>query len=133
MNKNEPGASLRKRAGIARRSCQPAIEVKPMRAFTVVAVFLAAFTSVSVVAQTPPKTAAHAAYSTSDTDIGTLLDDPAARAIVDKHVPGFSSGDQIDMARGMTLKAIQQFAADTLTDKVLAEIDAELAKLSPKK
>ena len=109
------------------------LEVKFMRAFTVVAVILAALTCGSVVAQTAPQTAAHAAYSTSDTDIGTLLDDPAARAIVDKHIPGFSSGDQIDMARGMTLKAIQQFAADTLTDKVLAQIDADLAKLTAKK
>ena len=105
-----------------------------MRAFTLVAVILAAFASGAVVAQTPPpKTAAHAVYTTADTDIGTLLDDPAARAVVDKHVPGFSSGDQIDMARGMTLRAIQQFAADTLTDKVLAEIDADLAKLPAKK
>ena len=104
-----------------------------MRAFTLVAIILAAFTSVPVVAQTAPQGAAHAAYSTTDTDIGTLLDDPAARAIVDKYVPGFSSGDQIDMARGMTLKAIQQFAADTLTDKVLAQIDADLAQLAPKK
>jgi hypothetical protein len=132
MNKNEPGKPS-DREGVARRSCQPAIEVKSMRAFTVVAVILTALTCGSVVAQTPPKTAAHAAYTTADTDIGTLLDDPAARAIVDKHVPGFSSGDQIDMARGMTLRAIQQFAADTLTDKVLAEIDADLAKLPAKK
>jgi hypothetical protein len=36
-------------------------------------------------------TSAPAAYVPADIDIGTLLDDPAARAIVDKYVPGFST------------------------------------------
>ena len=75
--------------------------------------------------------AAH--YSSAETDIGTLLDDPAARAIVDKHIAGFSTGDQIDMARSLTLKAIQQYAPDRFTDQALAEIDADLAKLPVKK
>jgi hypothetical protein len=43
------------------------------------------------------------------------------------------SGDQIDMARSMTLKGIQPYAADRVTDKALAQIDAELAKLPAKK
>lgn len=79
-----------------------------------------------VQAQTAP---AKAKYTTSDTEIGTLLDDPAARAILDKAIPGMTSNDQIDMARSMTLKAIQPFAADQITDAKLAQIDAEFAKL----
>ena len=81
----------------------------------------------------PPASAAQSHYNTSDTDIGTLLDDPAARAIVDKYIPGFSAGPQIDMARGMTLKDVQQYAPDKITDQVLAQIDSELAKLPVKK
>ena len=84
-------------------------------------------------AQAPTNTAAAQHYTTSDTDIGTLLDDPAAHAIVDKYLPGVLSGDQIDMARSMTLKAIQPYAADRISDKALADIDAELAKLPVKK
>ena len=76
---------------------------------------------------------AQAHYSTSETAIGTLLDDPAAREVIDKHVPGFSSKPQIDMARSMTLKAIQQYDPTTYTDEVLAKIDADLAKLPEKK
>ncbi len=72
-------------------------------------------------------------YTTSDTDIGTLLDDPAAKAVIDKHVPGFSSNEQVDMARGMTLKTVQQYAPDQLTDKALADIDADFAMLPIKK
>jgi hypothetical protein len=106
-----------------------------MRAPIVAVALLASFSFTYAVAQTtmaaPAQAQAH--YSTAETEIGTLLDDPAARAIVDKHLPGFSSGDQINMARGMTLKAIQPFAGDTITDAVLAAIDADLASLSGKK
>jgi hypothetical protein len=72
---------------------------------------------------------AAAAYTTSDTDIGTLLDDPAAKAVLDKVLPGFTTNPQIEMARPMTMKSIQQYAADQLTDEKLAAVDAELAKL----
>jgi hemoglobin-like flavoprotein len=50
-----------------------------------------------------------------------------------KHVPSISKSENIDMARSMTLKAMQQFAADVLTDDVLKAIDADLAKLPAKK
>lgn len=73
--------------------------------------------------------AAPAHYSIEDTNIGTLLDDPAAKAVLDKHIPGFSTRDQIDMARSMTMKGIQQYAPDMLTDKVLADINADLSRL----
>lgn len=69
-------------------------------------------------------------FSTADTDIGTLLDNPATRAILDKHVPELAENPQIGMARAMTLRQIQGFASDMLTDEILASIDADLAKLS---
>ncbi len=78
-----------------------------------------------------PAFAQSATYSSTTTEIGTLLDDPAAKAVLDKHVPAMTQSDQIDMARAMTLKDIQQYAPDNLTDKQLAEIDADLAKLKP--
>lgn len=70
-----------------------------------------------------------AKYSSGETDIGTLLDDPAAKAIVEKHIPGLTTNEQIDMARSMTLKAIQTYSPEQVTDERLAIIDAELAKL----
>lgn len=99
-----------------------------MRALIVAITLTLSLAGTTVMAQAP---AAH--YSSADTDIGTLLDDPAARAVIDRHIPGFSAQDQIDMARSMTLKAIQQYAPDKYSDKVLAEIDADLAKLPAKK
>lgn len=74
--------------------------------------------------------AAGAKYTTVDTDIGTLLDDPAAKAVVEKHIPGMMTSDQIEMARAMTLKDIQAYAPDSVTDERLAAIDADLAKLA---
>jgi len=95
---------------------------------------LAALAAPAMAATAPAAPAATAPaakqkYTTADTDIGTLLDDPAAKAIIEKHIPGFTTNEQVDMARGMTLKDVQQYAADEVTDAKLAAIDAEFAKL----
>ena len=76
-----------------------------------------------------PAAAAQPAFSVAATPVGTLLDTPATRAVLDKVLPGFTTNPQIELARGMTLKAVQQFAPDKLTDARLAAVDAELAKL----
>ncbi|GLV20609.1 MULTISPECIES: hypothetical protein [Sphingomonadales] len=86
----------------------------------------------AVVAMAPLPAFAQAAYSSSTTEIGALLDDPAAKAVLEKHVPGMTTNDQVDMARSMTLKDIQQYSPDQITDKVLADVDADLAKLKAK-
>lgn len=70
-----------------------------------------------------------AKYTTAETPVGTLLDDPAAKAILDEFIPGFTTNEQVDMARGMTLKEVQQYAPDKITDEVLVKIDAAFAKL----
>lgn len=68
-----------------------------------------------------------AKYSTASTDIGTLVDNVATKAVLDRILPGFTDNPQLGMARSMTMRQIQQFAADKLTDEVLAKIDTELA------
>ena len=70
-----------------------------------------------------------AKLSTADTTIGDLLDNPAAKAILDKHMPGFSSNPQVEMARGMTLRAVQPMVPDQIKVETLDAIDADLAKL----
>lgn len=72
-------------------------------------------------------------YNVNDTDIGTLLDDPASKAVLDKYMPGFSANPQIEMARSMTLKVVQQFAGDMMSDEILAKIQAGIAALPVKK
>ena len=73
--------------------------------------------------------AATAPYTTSNTELGIILDDPAAKAALEKAVPGMTTNEQIDMARGMTLKAMQQYVPEQLSAAKLAEIDAAFAKL----
>jgi len=73
--------------------------------------------------------AAKPAYSTEDTDLGTLLDNAATKAILQKYIPDMISNPQIDMARSMTLKQLQSYAGDKLTDEALAKIDADLSAL----
>jgi hypothetical protein len=83
-------------------------------------------------AQGAPTAPANRGYSIEVTTIGELLDDAEAKAIVDRHLPGFSTNPQVEMARGFTLKAVQAFAPDQLTDERLNAIQADLAKLPPK-
>lgn len=105
-----------------------------MRNFVAAAVLALTLSAASMVqaAETKPAAAKPAApkYSTADTDLGTLLDNPVTKAIIEKHIPGMTTNPQVDMARGMTLRAIQAYAADDVTDARLAAIDAELAKVT---
>jgi len=77
----------------------------------------------------PAPAVAPAKLSTADTDLGTLLDNPGAKAVLQKYIPQMIASPQIDMARSMTLKQLQGYAGDALTDDTLAKIDADLAKL----
>ena len=76
--------------------------------------------------------AAEAGFSVETTDLGSLLDDAGAKAVLVKHLPELVSNEQIQMARSMTLKQLQGFAGDALTDEKLAAIQADLDKLSKK-
>lgn len=101
------------------------------------AVLALAIVSPAVAQTTPapaPSTAPAAAkhYTTQDSTIGDLLADPAAKAIVDKHIPGLSDNPSISMAAGATLRALQQMAGDKIPEEALNAIDADLAKIPAK-
>ncbi|WP_380879320.1 hypothetical protein ACFB49_21590 [Sphingomonas sp. DBB INV C78] len=100
-----------------------------MRVSAIAALLLLGVTPVMAHAQASSTAVSSAKFSTSETEFGDILDDPAAKAIVEKHIPGMTTSDQVDMARAMTLKAIQQYAPDEVTDARLAAIDADFAKL----
>lgn len=77
-------------------------------------------------------TAVKATFSTADTDLGTLLDNPATKTVLSKYIPDMISNSQIDMARSLTLRQLQSYSGDKLTDATLAKIDADLAKIPAK-
>ena len=103
------------------------------------ATFLFAAGAVVASAQTAPVQAPGAAAPaavtcvaekmSSDSTVGEILDNPTAKAILINHVPEMGTDDQIEMARAMTLRSLQAYAADTFTDKLLGELDAEFGAI----
>ena len=78
-----------------------------------------------------PAPAAH--YSVKDTLVGKLLDDPAAAEILKRMIPTFHANEQFQSdGRALTLKAIQQYEPDALSDANLAKIQAEFDKIPAK-
>lgn len=69
------------------------------------------------------------AFSTAETDIGTLLDNPETRAVLLKLIPDTVADPQFDLARAMTLRQVQPYAPEKFPDELLARIDTELAKV----
>jgi len=88
--------------------------------------------SAAAAASSLPGAGQAATFKSDATTIDDIMNNPAAFAVVKKHLAGLFASDQIEMARGMTLKALQQYAADTVTDKALAAIDADLVALATK-
>jgi len=84
-------------------------------------------------AATPAPASAPKAAPTSgalgiESKIGELLDNPATKAVLAKHLGAMIENPQFAMARGLTLKQLQPHVKDVLTDEVLALIADELAK-----
>jgi hypothetical protein len=99
------------------------------------AILLSASTALSTAAfaaENPPPGTSNKAFpanSTSTVTIGEFMDNPKLKPILDKYLPGFSDNEQVGMARGLTLRAIQAYSPDTLTDESLGNIDAEVSGL----
>lgn len=88
-------------------------------------------------AQPQASATAQPKYSISKTQLSTLLEDPAAKAVLQKHIPALLENPQnMEQAMGMTLKelqdAIKNYAPDVLSDAVLTAIDVDLAVLPSK-
>jgi hypothetical protein len=99
-------------------------------AFLAVPLLLVTSTPVLQAQSTPAETEfVEEHYTTASTEIGVLLDDPAARAVLGRHLPSIAQSDRTP--RTSTLKALQGYGLSTMTDEVLARIDADLAKLPP--
>lgn len=87
--------------------------------------------SVSVAAPAATAAKTKAVYKVDATDLGTLLDDPASKAILMKHIPDVVSNPQIEMGRAMTLSQLAQYASDQVTPEKLAEIQKEFDAAKP--
>ena len=70
---------------------------------------------------------------TLDTKFGTLLENPQAKKIIEKYLPGVTTNPMVSMVKGMTLKmilAMPQAAQLGLTkekvEKILLEINKKV-------
>ena len=59
-----------------------------------------------------------------------LLADDGARAILDRHIPGFSSNPQVSFAQSFTLAQLAGFDPQTFSDAVMHAIAADLEQLT---
>ena len=93
----------------------------------------AASTAPTVAAAQAANAPAAAHYSVETTLVGKLIDDPAAAAILQRLIPGVWANDLFQSSgRDLTLKAIQQYEPEALSDANLAKIQAEFDKIPAK-
>ncbi|MEO8309323.1 MAG: hypothetical protein ABI616_14910 [Pseudomonadota bacterium] len=72
-------------------------------------------------------------YSVSTTLVGKMLDDPAANAVLKKMIPTVYANEMFQSSgRELTLKDIQQYEPEALSDQNLAKLQAELDKIPAK-
>ncbi|GAA4420242.1 NADPH-dependent 2,4-dienoyl-CoA reductase [Acidovorax lacteus] len=76
-------------------------------------------------AQAAAAAVAKPALSTAST-VKELLADEAAKAILERYLPGFSAHPQLAMAKGMPLTTVAQFSQGLITAELLQKIDAAL-------
>lgn len=68
---------------------------------------------------------------TLDTTLGTILDNPQAKAILDQYLPGASTNPMVGMVRGMSLNALlrmPQAAQLGLTQEKVRKVLDEINK-----
>jgi alpha-L-rhamnosidase len=73
--------------------------------------------------------ARHQPRFSTRTTVEVLLASPAARAAVDKRVPGFSADPRLQQALRMNLREIAPYAPAAFTEETLKALDDELAKI----
>ena len=66
---------------------------------------------------------------TTDTTVSDLMSNPQAAAILEKHVPGFSSNPQIHLVQSMSLKTLATYPQAAAVKDKLQAIAADLAKI----
>jgi hypothetical protein len=83
-----------------------------------------------VAAPAPAATpAASAAKFNLDTPLQEILANEAAKAVLDKDLPGLTGLPQLEMIKGLSLRQLQPYSDGKLTDEVLAKTEADLAAI----
>ncbi len=67
---------------------------------------------------------------TLDTQLGTLLDNPQAKGVLDQYLPGVSSNPMVGMLRGMTLNMVLSMPQAAQLGITKDKVDAMLAEVN---
>jgi para-nitrobenzyl esterase len=71
----------------------------------------------------------HAAKLSVGSTVSDLLASPAAKAVLEKHVPNIVKDERLGMVMGLPFRDLQQFPEAQLTPEIIAAVEADLAKL----
>ena len=63
--------------------------------------------------------------------ISDLLANPAAKAVIDKDLPGLTADPRLQQAMSMTLTDIEPYSEGKITDAVLAKVQTDFDALPP--
>ena len=81
-------------------------------------------------AQDPAAAApAAAALSVESTPIETIAANPAAKAVLDKDLPGLTTHEAYDQFKAMTLSQVAPMSQGAITPEALKTVQADLDKL----
>lgn len=80
-------------------------------------------------AQTDDAPVSAAAHYTLDTPIKDLIADPAAKAVLDKDLPGMSSDENLPKFEDKSLRQLQPMTGGQLTDDLLKQVAGDLAAI----
>ena len=73
--------------------------------------------------------AEHHAHPTIDSPIEALVNDPATKAVLEKHLPGMDKHPAYGQLKGMTRRQVAPCSQGAITDEKIAAIDADLKAL----
>jgi hypothetical protein len=75
--------------------------------------------------------AASGALSVDKTPIETIVANPAAKAVLDKDLPGLTSHEAYDQFKTMTLTQLAPMSQGAIDDAKLKSVQADLDKVKP--
>lgn len=80
-------------------------------------------------APTPAPTPATGGKFSLDTSLADLVANPAAKAVLDKDLPGLTTLDSFESFKSASLNQVAPFSNGKLTPELLAKVAADLAAI----
>ena len=97
--------------------------------YALIAAGLALLAPGAAFAQADEAPAAAVGHFTLDTPIKDLIADPAAKAVLDKNLPGMSSDENLPKFEDKSLRQLQPLSGGQLTDALMKQVAADLAAI----